>query len=481
MPFYLALKNIFSRKSSFVIILFIAFAVSLFVVSNAFFDGTSQGIENTFVNSFTGNVVIRPKVDFPLSLLGDETPATGSFSEIPQIIPYLKIYNKVSSFPDMEVVLPQLSSTAVINTNGTHTICVAFGVNAKNYLQAMSALQIVEGVPYSDTEKGIMLSESMINNIAQNTGIKYKIGDKIQLLAGNGVSYSLRAATLTGIYSYQVENDVLQKIFLVSPEVLRELTGIVSTLEYNDELDDSQNDLIQDFFDIDELFGDNFDMEDTVFYELDPEYDDTSKDTNIIENDFLTTSWNYLVCKTYGNPKKVAKNLNREFKKNQWDVEAVTWRSAAGLSAMYLYWIHNIFTLGVIILLGVGFIIVNNTLIVSALDRIPETGTLRAVGAKKNFIILQFMSETMILTIISGFFGIILGIIFNYLINKLNITLTNTYLIQIFGGSTLKTIITASNIVKCLVLSVILGIIGWIYPVKISMDVSPVQAMQKGM
>ena len=147
---------------------------------------------------------------------------------------------------------------------------------------------------------------------------------------------------------------------------------------------------------------------------------------------------------------------------------------------MYLYWIHNIFTLGVIVLLGVGFIIVNNTLTVSALDRIPETGTLRAIGGKKNFIIRQFMSETMILTVLAGILGILLGLFFNLLINKLNITLTNTYLIQIFGGNTLKTIITASNIVKCLVLSVVLGIIGWIYPVKISMDVSPVQAMQRG-
>ena len=147
---------------------------------------------------------------------------------------------------------------------------------------------------------------------------------------------------------------------------------------------------------------------------------------------------------------------------------------------MYLYWIHNIFTLGVIVLLGVGFIIVNNTLTVSALDRIHETGTLRAIGGKKIFIIRQFMSETMILTVLAGILGILLGLFFNLLINKLNITLTNTYLIQIFGGNTLKTIITAPNIVKCLVLSVVLGIIGWIYPVKISMDVSPVQAMQRG-
>lgn len=475
MPFYLALKNIFSRKSSLAIILFIAFAVSLLMVSNAFFDGTGQGIEKTFVKSFTGDVVIRPKVDFPLSLLGDETPATGNFSEIPQIVPYANIFDYVKSVSDIECVIPQLSSPAVINTNGNHTVCVAFGVNSSEYLSIMSGIRLTEGRTFSENEKGIMLSESMIRNISESTGVSYKTGDTIQLLAGNGISYSLRAATLTGIYSYEIENEVLQKICLLSPEVLRELTGIVSTSENNTAISENQNDLIQDDFDIDDLFGEGFDIDQVVQFEI--EENNVNTDSLKVLN---STSWNFLVCKTNGNVKKIVKKLNRQFHKNDWEVEAVTWRSAAGLSAMYLYWIHNIFTLGVIVLLGVGFIIVNNTLTVSALDRIPETGTLRAIGGKKIFIIRQFMSETMILTVLAGILGILLGLFFNLLINKLNITLTNTYLIQIFGGNTLKTIITAPNIVKCLVLSVVLGIIGWIYPVKISIDVSPVQAMQRG-
>ena len=81
----LALKNVISRKSSLVIILFISFAIALLFVSNAVFDGTDHGLERTFINSFTGNIVLRPKVDFPLSLFGDETPVTGKLSEIPTL------------------------------------------------------------------------------------------------------------------------------------------------------------------------------------------------------------------------------------------------------------------------------------------------------------------------------------------------------------------------------------------------------------
>ena len=55
----LAFRNIFSRKSSFVIVLFITFAVTLLIVVNSIFDGTDNGIKTVFKESFTGDLVIR--------------------------------------------------------------------------------------------------------------------------------------------------------------------------------------------------------------------------------------------------------------------------------------------------------------------------------------------------------------------------------------------------------------------------------------
>ncbi|MCF0242578.1 MAG: FtsX-like permease family protein [Treponema sp.] len=483
MAFLLAFKNIVSRKSSYAIILFIAFSISLLVVSNAFFDGTGKGIEKTFVSSFTGDVVIRPKVNFPLSLLGDETPATGAFSEIPQLIPYTKIFSTVESFKNsgIECVVPQLSGQTVINTGSTHTPCVVFGVEAEDYLRVMDGINLKEGTSYSSFEKGILMSSKMISKISESSGYEYKVGDTVQLLCGNGISYSLRAVTLTGIYEYSVPNEVLDRICLISPQVLRELKGISATSEDNTLISENQNDLISDFggdvFNLDDLFGEFTDEENVV----ETEYEITENTPTLTQEIDSVTSWNYLVCKLKPgvSAKRVSKKLNKEFKKNGYEVQAVTWRSAAGLSAMYLYWIHNIFTAGILVLLAVGFIIVNNTLTVSALDRIHETGTLRAVGAEKKFIRLQFASETFMLTITAGIIGFLIGLLWNWILNKLHITFSNTYLIQLFGGSVLQTEITFSNFIKCMALSVALGFIGWIYPVKVSMEVSPVQAMQR--
>jgi putative ABC transport system permease protein len=57
------------------------------------------------------------------------------------------------------------------------------------------------------------------------------------------------------------------------------------------------------------------------------------------------------------------------------------------------------------ILLFLAFFIIVNTLTISVFERIPEIGTLRAIGMEKEQIRMMFMTEGMIL----GFFGVVLG------------------------------------------------------------------------
>ena len=82
MFFTLALKNIFSRKSSIIIIVFITLVFTLLFLVNNFFDETENGISQTYTDSFTGDFIIRPVSKSPISLLGDDTPLTGELIKI---------------------------------------------------------------------------------------------------------------------------------------------------------------------------------------------------------------------------------------------------------------------------------------------------------------------------------------------------------------------------------------------------------------
>lgn len=66
----------------------------------------------------------------------------------------------------------------------------------------------------------------------------------------------------------------------------------------------------------------------------------------------------------------------------------------------------------------VGGIGIMNIMFASVMERIKEIGTRMAIGAKKMDIVVQFLSEAVLISVIGGFIGIFLGIILAILIEK---------------------------------------------------------------
>ena len=503
----LALKNVISRKSSLVIILFISFAIALLFVSNAVFDGTDHGLERTFINSFTGNIVLRPKVDFPLSLFGDETPVTGKLSEIPTLVPYAKIKEAALDVEGVRAIVPQITGYAAVNVNDKRVPISLFGVPGEQYTTLMSSIKIVEGRVFKDGEAGLLLNTDALARINKAAGVKLGIGSDIQLLNGDGVSFSIRSVPLLGIYTYDSQNPTLSGIALLSPQTLRDLIGMQ---DFSDsvEIDESQINLIEDDSSIDDLFGNSqdFDGEEALDGPVLAGGDsaagvgaasgDGAGDAFAVgaaasgdsgsagENVALqaeSSVWSYLICMTdaSANEGKIIKQLNKVFKENEWAVQAVNWRDAAGGSVYISFYLRIIFNIGIVLILLTGFIVVNNTLTVSSISRIGETGTIRALGAKRGFVIKEFLCETSLLTITSGIIGCLLGCLFTFMLQKAHIGISNTYLAQLFGGKTLTAAITASNAIQNLALSVVLAVVGCVYPVRVALRATPVEAMRR--
>ena len=475
-----AFKNIISRKSSLVIILFIAFSIAVLVMANAVFDGTKSGIEKTFSQNFTGDIVIRPKAQFPMSLFGDETPVTGNLSELPQLIPYSDIYSYAEQSSFVSQAVPQITGQAALRFDDKNFGAYFFGVDGEAYVRLMSGIKILEGQAYSSDEDSMMLSKELVKKIEDECGVSLNVGDQIQLAGFTGSSYTLRAATLSAIYEYAVHNDLQDKIVLINPAVLRPLIGLNST-EIDASLFTQDNSGLLENLDedgIDGLFGDCEDLDS----EYVPQAQEAAAAQTVEEPEQVSeeTIWNYIVCSVAaGVPARIAiRKMNREFAKREWPVQAVDWRAAAGMSAQYIYWMRLIFNIGLIIIIGTGFIIVNNTLVIAALDRSKETGALRAIGAGRRFIALEYLAETLMLTITAGILGCLLGVVGNSFLSNGSIHFSNTYLVQLFGGDTLRAVVRFPNILSGMALSLVLAFVAWIYPVRIALNTSPVAAME---
>ncbi len=116
-----------------------------------------------------------------------------------------------------------------------------------------------------------------------------------------------------------------------------------------------------------------------------------------------------------------------------------------------------------IITLIVGGIGIINILLVSVTERIREIGIRKALGAQKKDILLQFITESIIMTGLSGLVGIVLGIIAGGIISSL---------IKIPPTVDLKVITMA------FLGSVALGLIFGVYPAKRAADLDPIESLR---
>lgn len=477
--FFFALRNIVSRKSSIVIILFIAFSISLLSVSNAVFDGTDSGMEQSFINSFTGNIVIRPKSEFQLSLFGDDTPVTGELADIPPLLPYKEIYDTVSEIEEITTVLPQISGFVALWPPNGRVWVNAFGVNASDYVPAMKSIHMISGSWFEKGQKGIMLSKGAVDWIREDSDWNEPIavGDKMKVAFFDGAACTIRLLPITGIYEYEVDNASLDRIVIIDPDSFRELLEL-NSVSMDADIEPENTSLMDVGMD---SFIDLFTVGDTEGVEAETQdFGTSSSETDTVQNAENSSVWSYLVCKVQdsADSAKIIRRLNRIFKKYDWPAEAVNWRSAAGGSVVMVFYLRFILNVGIILILLTGFIVIVNTLVVSAFSRITEIGTLRAIGAKRSFVMTQFFWETAILTIFAGFLGCCLGFVWNRLIQVAGIQLSNSLLIQLFGGTCVQSVMRSSNLIMCMAVSVFLTLIGWFYPMHIAMEVNPVVAIR---
>jgi len=115
------------------------------------------------------------------------------------------------------------------------------------------------------------------------------------------------------------------------------------------------------------------------------------------------------------------------------------------------------------IALIVGGIGIMNIMFASVMERIKEIGTRMAIGAKKADIVMQFLSEAVLISITGGLIGVIFGIILAEAIER------------IFD---IRTIVTMSSVLIAFVVSASVGIIFGYSPAKRASEKDPIESLR---
>ncbi|NCB01089.1 MAG: ABC transporter permease [Spirochaetia bacterium] len=473
----------------------IMLGIAILVIGNSFMDTIKAGIQKNYTQNYTGDVfVVNNRVEEVSLIFSSDAMSKG-----PRSVPeYQKVLSIVESNTKVKETTGQLNGLSQAKSGELgEAFMVLFGVNPPSYTNMFpTGVNIIKGSFLDeDGSPGIVISKTVADQFASSLGKDIEIGDMIVLTTINTVSGTkIREVPLKGIHDYGDASFDLQLISFIDENTLRIMNGMLANTAIALNLSDDEKDILGNVSE-DDLFG----GDDSAFFEDDFITSSTSTNSPLESDDeYLSVlgdtsgrdialevdpqAWNYLLIKLHNSndTNKVVSQLNKQFEKEGIEATAYEWIKGAGLSAQLANTLSIVFNVLIFVIAIVAVIIIMNTLVISVSERFGEIGTMRAIGAKKNFVRQMITLETMIISLTFGLLGVIVGIIVIVIFRIIGIEATNQFLQLLLGGSIFRPSVSVSAIFSSVIAITLVGIIASLYPVSIALKVSPLEAMNKG-
>jgi len=456
--------------------------IGLLFCANAIFESTSQGLEASFIGSLTGHFAVGARGEETFGLFGSEVPIVSEY----EIIPSIADFSAVASVLDVNALVarwtPLVSAAAQFDLGGYVLKVPVFGVDPVSYFALCSDIVVDRGDITALTAGGVFLNARLARDAEAALGRELVLGEPIVFSMYTNGSFRVRRGTFAGVHHYPAPTEVLDRVVLADPVIVRALCDY--TMGYAS-VTPTDSEVVENYpeaGDLDDLFETpiDVDIESTRGLELaniEANLADTeSRDKLVLTDD---AAWSFALVRVEEGKSVTAarRSVERALMESQSDGRILDWRIAAGSSAIILFAVRAAFNIGVGFLILGASLIVMNALVISVLERTGEIGSMRALGASRNFVRTLFVIETMLLTLFSAVVGLSLGAFTSILLAKSGIPVSNPLLISLFGGTVLHPIVELRSFLFHLAGAALIGSLAWIYPVSLALRIQPVSAM----
>ena len=482
----IAIRNLREHKSKTLIIgIIIALGIMIMLLGNSLMETAARGIRRSFIDNYTGHVMISAKAEGNLSLFGAQGPQTGN-DEIPRIPRYKRVYEHATSLPEVRNTVSQVSGFGLFSFEEKgNQFGILFGIEPESYRSMFpNSITITAGRYLEPGEEGILLSESKIEEIEADIGISLSPGDSI-LVSGIGpMGFRIRELPIRGIFRFQQDVEGLSQINFIDVQSLRALLGMVVASAGRTNLEPEET----RFLDIEDpeksLFEDSLvatsesrseDFTEESLLEILGERKEGSYAAQIDRG-----AWHFILLKLEEEDQvqPVIAKLNSWFTAEGLEAEAVDWKAASGGFGSLADTLQIIFNVLILIIAVVAVIIIMNTLVISVIERTGEIGTMRALGAQKRTVRRMFVFETLSISLVFGLIGVAVGAIVIGILNLTGVTAPNQFFEILFGGEVLHPALPISSLLYALGIIVAIGVVASLYPVAVALKIQPVQAIQ---
>jgi len=454
--------------------------IAVLFVGNSLIDTAIGGLRKMFVEGFTGDLMVTGPTVFPTTIFGE---TAGGEQVIPHIAKFPDYEKFLASEKGVAATLPLLGGQVEMGL-GEQVIGrgSAFGVDVERYKSFFSGnVTIVDGAwPNKDDPSWIVISETSAAMLSRAAGKKIGPGEKIILSAlGDTAGIVIREVKVAGIVRFNQSNQQLARISLVDADTMRDLLGFASLRDTAVKLTPDQQQFVS-VFDPNTLFDSPAPAASPATQATTEAKTDAAPDQGQTVAATPVPAWQYLLVKLApgASASKVLADLTKYSAGIDTGDHVQDWIAGAGTVARTAVTIRLIFDLMIFIVAVIVIMITMNVLVVSISERVPEIGTLRALGAKKQFIRKMILLETTFLAVIAGAFGLLLGYAILLLMKKSGIAAPNLFFEAIFAGKNLVPVISLSGAIKAFLWIFGMSILSSLYPIALALRIKPVVAMQ---
>ena len=485
----IALRNLQEhRAKSLIVGTIILIGTFVLVVGNSLMDSAAAGIRRSFIDNFTGHLVLAGVADAPVSLFGVRSTDFLN-TRTPRLDGYDRLLQAVTDHPDVAAWSPQASDSARVNlagedgTSAGESFSQLWGIEPARYLEAFpDAAELIAGSFLRPGQVGLVLSEEIATDLGESADREVRPGDRVLLTATTQAGIKVREVPVTGIFRFRNALPQLDFVSFVDITTLRTLTGMTVSAPAEQILTDEQAAQLG-AVDEDDLFGGG-EAGGSLVQEVEAGagapvlLDLGEREQTVVDSG----AWHFLLLKLNrpGAAARVTEDLERVIGEADLNAQVLGWVAAAAPVSQLSDGFKIVFNVVIIVIAVVAVIIIMNTLVISVTERMSEIGTMRAIGARKGFVRSMIGAETVTLAFVFGGAGVVLALVLLLILGATGIRATNLFLRILFGGEVLRPVVSFGSVAFSLLMVAAIGVLSSLYPLAVALRISPRQAMGTG-
>jgi ABC-type lipoprotein release transport system permease subunit len=184
-----------------------------------------------------------------------------------------------------------------------------------------------------------------------------------------------------------------------------------------------------------------------------------------------------IILKDPSKLKETLKDLQAICDKEKLGLKVIDWQKAAGNLGQFVFVAKAILYFATAIIFVVALVIINNAVVMATLQRVREIGTLRAIGARRTFVLAMVLTETVVLGLVFGTVGSLLGTLWVTYMGHAGIPAGNDFLYFFFSGPKLYPWVNLGSLIGAFFVVIIVTCVSALYPAMMATRVAPVTAM----